>query len=70
MATAILSEPLLNEAEAAAVLGIAPQTLSIWRSTGRYGLRYIRVGRRIRYRRADLEAWVASRTQTHTGDRT
>jgi hypothetical protein len=50
-------EPLLTTDEAAAYLHLAPQTLCDWRYRGT-GPAYIRVHRRIRYRRADLEAWV------------
>ena len=39
-------QSLLTEAQAAELLGIRPQTLSVWRSTKRYPLPYIRVGRR------------------------
>ncbi len=54
-------EPLLNEDEAAQILTVEPQTLADWRSTGRYNLPFIRMGRLIRYRRADLDAWLESR---------
>ena len=47
---------LLNEQEAAEVLDTAPGTLSVWRSTGRYNLPFLKVGRSVRYRRADLIA--------------
>lgn len=53
---------LLTNDEAAAYLGVAPQTLTIWRCVKRYAIPYIKVGSRIRYRREDLDAWLASRT--------
>jgi excisionase family DNA binding protein len=53
---------LVNEQEAAAYLGVKPGTLTVWRATKRYGLPYIRVGRLVRYRWADLERWLESRT--------
>ena len=54
---------LLDEAAAAAYLGLTnPQTLAVWRSTKRYPLPYVRVGRSIRYRESDLNAWLESRT--------
>lgn len=53
---------LFDNAPAAEYLGVKPHTLEIWRCTGRYGLPFVRVGRRIKYRRADLDAWLASRT--------
>ena len=59
---------LLDTDAAAAVLGIRPQTAAAWRTTGR-GPRFIRVSaRRIRYRRADLDAWLDAQSRTHTRD--
>lgn len=54
---------LLDETAAAAVLDVSPGTLAVWRSTGRYALPFLKVGRKIRYRRADLLAWLESRTR-------
>ena len=45
---------LLTTAEAAQVLGMKPQTLSIWRCTKRYPLRFIKMGGSVRYLMADL----------------
>ena len=67
MSAANLSSPLLDENQAAEVLGLKPGTLSVWRCTGRHGLPFIRVGRRIRYKLADLEAWLYTRTVESTG---
>lgn len=47
--------------EAAAYLDIKPHTLAVWRWKGT-GPAFIRVGRRIRYRQADLDAWLAQHT--------
>ena len=44
------------------------QTLATWRSTGRYDLPYIRVGRKVLYSVKDVEAWLDSRTHSHTGE--
>jgi excisionase family DNA binding protein len=52
---------LLTEAEAAEFLGLEPKTLAIWRSTKRYPLPYIKVGRLVRYQRSDLLAFLESR---------
>ena len=52
---------LFTEAEAAQVLGVAPGTLSVWRTTKRYPLPYIKVGRLVRYRRSDLDSFLESR---------
>ena len=54
---------LLDEKEAARFLDNSPGTLSVWRSTGRYNLPFIKIGRNVRYRRADLEAWLEKRTR-------
>jgi excisionase family DNA binding protein len=62
MAAAILPTPLLSEIEAAEILNVTAGTLSVWRCTRRYPLPYVKVGRAIRYRLADLEAWLQSRT--------
>ena len=58
------SGELLDDNAAAAVLDVAPGTLSVWRSTGRYALPFLKVGRKVRYRRADLLAWLDKRTRT------
>lgn len=53
---------LITTKEAAVCLGVQPTTLEIWRSTGRCGPPFIRIGRAVRYKLADLDAWVAART--------
>ena len=53
---------LLDEKQAAEILNIAPQTLALWRMDGRYGLRYVKVGRAVRYRLTDLLEWIDTRT--------
>jgi excisionase family DNA binding protein len=55
------SRDLLDEKAAGDYLTVAPGTLSVWRSTGRYGLPFLKVGRMVRYRRADLDAWLEKR---------
>jgi excisionase family DNA binding protein len=57
------SRELLSEKEAAQLLTCSPGTLSVWRSTGRYNLPFLKVGRMVRYRRADLLAWLKNRTR-------
>ena len=59
---------LLESWQASQYLGLRKETLSIWRSTGRYNLRYIKVGRLVRYTAGDLKAFIASRMRNHTGD--
>ena len=54
-------DPLLTEAQAAEFLDLQPGTLQTWRSTGRYSLPFVKVGRLIRYRSSALEAWIKAR---------
>ena len=42
-------------------------TLSVWRSTGRYDLPFVKIGRKVRYRLGDVMDFIARRTMTHTG---
>lgn len=51
----------LTRDEAAEYLGVKASTLTVWASTGRYNLPFIKVGRRVYYRRADLDAWLDRR---------
>jgi excisionase family DNA binding protein len=56
--------PLLTEVETAKQIQVAPETLQQWRHHKRYQLPFVRVGRLIRYRQSDIDAWLASRTVT------
>ncbi len=55
------SADLLDDKAAASILDVSPGTLSVWRSTGRYNLPFLKIGRKVRYRRADLDAWLVAR---------
>ncbi len=61
MEEATPKDPLLSEQQAAEVLGVKPATLQAWRSTKRYALAYVKVGRLVRYRQSALQAFLASR---------
>ncbi len=50
-------QALLTAVAVAEELGVPLQTLYGWRSAGK-GPRGIRVGRYLRYRRADVDAWL------------
>ncbi len=54
-------EALLDNDAAADHLGVAPRTLEVWRCTRRYKIPYFKVGRLVKYRREDLDAWLVSR---------
>ena len=50
---------LMTPDEVAAELNVAAATLAAWRATGRIqGLVWLRIGRAVRYRRADVAAFV------------
>ncbi|MDB4963442.1 MAG: phage transcriptional regulator AlpA [Myxococcales bacterium] len=51
----------LDEKRFCTVLGISPVTATKWRAKAK-GPPFIRVGRLIRYRRTDVDSWLASRT--------
>ena len=53
---------LLNRKEAAEILGVKENTLAIWKSTHRYNLPAIKVGRLVRYRLCDILAFLERRT--------
>jgi excisionase family DNA binding protein len=68
MSTAILPEKLLTTEEAAALLTVAPGSLEVWRSTGRYQIPFLKVGYKVRYRMSDLLAWLETRQASQTGE--
>ncbi|MBP6901045.1 MAG: helix-turn-helix domain-containing protein [Burkholderiaceae bacterium] len=49
---------LMKPSAAAEYLQITESTLSVWRSTNRKKLAYVKVGGQVRYRRADLDAFI------------
>ena len=61
------TEQLLNRKEAADYLGIKEHTLCVWASESRYDLRYVKVGRLVKYRLSDLAAFVARNTRQKGG---
>jgi excisionase family DNA binding protein len=55
------SDLLLTEVQAAELLNLSVRTLQAWRSQGR-GPRFVRAGRAVRYRLADLIKWINEQT--------
>lgn len=53
---------LLSREEAAAFLGVKEITLAIWKSTQRYNIPAVKVGRLVKYRFSDLLEFVERRT--------
>ena len=54
-------EPMLSPAQVAAILSVPEGTLQAWRVNGT-GPRWVRVGRHVRYSRAELERWLREQT--------
>ena len=52
---------LLNEKQAAERLGVAVKTMQQWRHFGR-GPKFAKIGRLVKYRGTDLDAYITSRT--------
>ncbi len=57
------TENLMTPQDVADRLGVSTTTLSTWRCTKRYPLTYVKVGRLVRYRISDVEAFEISRLQ-------
>lgn len=53
---------LLTTEEAAEYLGVAQNSLAVWRTTHRYPIPYVKVGRLVKYRLNDLNTFIESRT--------
>lgn len=55
-------DSLLTRQEAADYLGVKEITLALWKSTNRYKLPVVKVGRLAKYRYGDLLKFVEKRT--------
>lgn len=53
--------------EAAKKIGVSPKTLAKWRWQGD-GPKYLKIGSRVAYRPADIEAWLNSRQYFSTSE--
>jgi len=56
-----LESDLLPPPEVAHLLGVTTGTLEVWRCTRRYPLRYTKIGRLVKYKRGDVQAFIDSR---------
>lgn len=56
----------LTRSEAAEYMGVTPQTLANWASTGKVQIPHYKVGRKIIYFQSDLDAYLASTRRTQT----
>lgn len=61
------TEHFMTPKQAAVLVGLSTRTLDRLRLTGT-GPRYSRLGRRVRYTRADINAWVGERKFASTSE--
>jgi predicted DNA-binding transcriptional regulator AlpA len=54
--------PLLDDQQLAEILGVSPKTIANWRCSKRLAIPYIKLSRSVRYRKADIAAYLATRT--------
>jgi hypothetical protein len=54
--------PMTDNNGAAEYIGVESGTLATWRSTGRYKLPYVKIGRSVKYRYEDLDAFITNNT--------
>ena len=53
---------LLTRRQAASYLGVTERTLAVWKCTRRYDLPCVKIGRLVKYRKADLDAFISRNT--------
>lgn len=58
----ILRPALMTQAEAAKYLGTTVGTLNTWRHHGKNPIPFVRWGNRVKYRKEDIDKWVAENT--------
>lgn len=54
---------LLSRREAAAYLGVKEQTLAVWLCTKRYQIPIVKMGRLVKYKKADLDAFIQNQSR-------
>jgi len=54
---------MMTSEQAAEYLGLKAQTLALWRCTRRHAVPFVKVGRKVRYRRTDLEKFLRCHTE-------
>lgn len=64
----MLNDPLLLTPEVARTARLTTRTMEALRVSGG-GPPFLRIGRAVRYRRSDVEAWLAARVRRSTSER-
>jgi hypothetical protein len=68
MSTVTLPSPLLNEKQAAELLGISPGTMAVWRCRRSVNLPHRKIGHAVRYAIEDLLAFSERGKVNPAGD--
>ncbi|WP_253904349.1 helix-turn-helix domain-containing protein [Arthrobacter sp. Br18] len=62
-----MSTELLTPAQLSEMLGKPERSLAQWRYLG-IGPRFVKIGRAVRYRDADVTSWLEAQTRQRTGE--
>ncbi len=62
-----LEDPILTTDELATATHNSPRTYERWRMVGS-GPAFVKIGKRVGYRKSAVEAWLKERTRRHTSD--
>ncbi len=63
----VIANQFLESTQLANELGAKLNTIEGWRVKG-IGPKFIKIGRLVRYRRSDVDAWLESQTRNSTSD--
>lgn len=62
----VSADAVFGLAEASLLIGVSPFTLRAWIAKGS-GPPHLRIGRQIKFRHADVQAWLATRATSAMG---
>jgi len=60
-----INNKLVTPLDTSNILGVSEGSLAVWRSTKRYPLPYIKVGKKVMYRMSDINTFIESNTHTN-----
>lgn len=66
MTTTPTPKSVMTPTELSELIGVEEKTLANWRTAGKTGPRFVKVGNRILYRRATVERWLEALERAST----